>query len=212
MANYTPITTFASKDALATGSPSKVIYGADVDAEFAAIQTAIATKLDDAGTDTSTLGTVTATTSGTSHDITGISADAKEVTITFWGVSCSGSGQIYLQIGDSGGIENTGYVSSCGEIYDTNQADVDGTDTTSWPLSPTSGAARGLYGSVTLSLHALGSNRWVISGVLGSASGVVQFVTGGKSLSGTLDRIRLSCNIALGNAFDAGAINTLVKY
>ena len=73
MANYTPITTFASKDALATGSPSKVIYGADVDAEFAAIQTAIATKLDDAGTDTSTLGTVTATTSGTSHDITGVS-------------------------------------------------------------------------------------------------------------------------------------------
>ena len=47
MSNYTPITDFSAKDALATGNPSKLILGSEVDAEFAAIQTAISSKLDD---------------------------------------------------------------------------------------------------------------------------------------------------------------------
>lgn len=46
MSNYTPITDFGAKDALATGNPSKVILGSEVDAEFDAIATAVATKLD----------------------------------------------------------------------------------------------------------------------------------------------------------------------
>ena len=47
MSNYTPISDFTAKDALATGNPSKVILGSEVDAEFDAIATAVATKLDD---------------------------------------------------------------------------------------------------------------------------------------------------------------------
>lgn len=46
MSNYAQITTFAAKDALASGNPAKLGKGADVDAEFGAISTAIATKLD----------------------------------------------------------------------------------------------------------------------------------------------------------------------
>ena len=46
MSDYTPITDFSAKDALTTGDAEKIISGADVDAEFAAIQTAIATKYD----------------------------------------------------------------------------------------------------------------------------------------------------------------------
>lgn len=48
MSNYTPITDFSVKDALSTGNPSKLILGSEVDAEFAAIQTAITSKIDDA--------------------------------------------------------------------------------------------------------------------------------------------------------------------
>lgn len=44
MSNYTPITDFSVKDALATGNPAKLIKGADFDPEFDAIQTAIASK------------------------------------------------------------------------------------------------------------------------------------------------------------------------
>ncbi len=46
MSNYTPITDFGAKDALSTGNPSKLILGTEVDAEFDAIATAVATKVD----------------------------------------------------------------------------------------------------------------------------------------------------------------------
>ena len=44
MSNYTQNTFFANKDNLATGNPSKVIYGSEIDAEFDEISTAIASK------------------------------------------------------------------------------------------------------------------------------------------------------------------------
>lgn len=47
MSDYTQITDFSAKDALASGDPEKVATGADMDAEFAAIATAIASKADD---------------------------------------------------------------------------------------------------------------------------------------------------------------------
>lgn len=46
MSNYTQITFFAPKDALLSGNPAKLIKGADVDPELAAIATAIASKYD----------------------------------------------------------------------------------------------------------------------------------------------------------------------
>lgn len=46
MSNYTPITDFSVKDALSTGNPSKIILGSEVDAELAAIQTAVNSKQD----------------------------------------------------------------------------------------------------------------------------------------------------------------------
>jgi hypothetical protein len=48
MANYVKITDFAAKDSLPTGNPNKVASGTQVDAEFEAIETAIATKEDTA--------------------------------------------------------------------------------------------------------------------------------------------------------------------
>lgn len=46
MSNYTQTTFFAPKDALLSGNPLKLVVGAAYDVEFAAIATAIATKLD----------------------------------------------------------------------------------------------------------------------------------------------------------------------
>lgn len=44
MSDYTKIVDYSVKDALASGDPSKLILGAQIDAEFNAIATAIATK------------------------------------------------------------------------------------------------------------------------------------------------------------------------
>ena len=43
MANYTKITNFTAKDSLTSGDPNKVVKGAEIDTEFTAISTAIAT-------------------------------------------------------------------------------------------------------------------------------------------------------------------------
>jgi microcystin-dependent protein len=46
MSNYTKATNFASKDALSTGNPAKVIKGTEIDAEYTAIASAISSKAD----------------------------------------------------------------------------------------------------------------------------------------------------------------------
>lgn len=48
MSNYSKTTDFASKDALLTGNPLKVVKGTELDAEFVNIATAVATKEDTA--------------------------------------------------------------------------------------------------------------------------------------------------------------------
>jgi len=48
MSNYTKTTNFASKDNLSPGNPLKIVKGAEIDTEFNNIQTAIATKTDNA--------------------------------------------------------------------------------------------------------------------------------------------------------------------
>jgi hypothetical protein len=46
MANYTKLTDFASKDALPTGNAAKIVKGTEIDDEFEALETAVATKSD----------------------------------------------------------------------------------------------------------------------------------------------------------------------
>ena len=59
MSNYTPTTDFASKDALPSGDPAKIIRGADFSTEFNNVATAVASK---ANTESPTFtGTVTIT-------------------------------------------------------------------------------------------------------------------------------------------------------
>jgi hypothetical protein len=49
MSNYTKSTNFTAKDSLPSGNASKIVKGSEIDAEFNAIETASATKLDKTG-------------------------------------------------------------------------------------------------------------------------------------------------------------------
>lgn len=60
MSNYTKATNFASKDALSTGNPLKLVRGSEINTEFDAIETAVNTKADSASP--TFTGTVTAVT------------------------------------------------------------------------------------------------------------------------------------------------------
>jgi hypothetical protein len=63
MADYSQVNDYSAKDVLATGDPAKLIKGADVDAEFSAISTAIASKFD--STDVASAAEAAAGTSNT---------------------------------------------------------------------------------------------------------------------------------------------------
>jgi len=60
MSNYTKTTNFASKDALTTGDPNKIVKGSEIDTEYNNIATASASKANTASP--TFTGTVTAPT------------------------------------------------------------------------------------------------------------------------------------------------------
>ena len=74
MSSYTKSTDFASKDALLTGNPLKVVKGTEIDDEFNAIQTAINSKADTNGP--ALTGTPTAPTASAATDSTQIATTA----------------------------------------------------------------------------------------------------------------------------------------
>ena len=65
MSNYVQSTNFATKDALTSGDPLKIVKGTEINTEFVNIAVAVATKIDSSGA----LGTPT---SGTMTNVTGL--------------------------------------------------------------------------------------------------------------------------------------------
>jgi hypothetical protein len=148
-----------------------------------------------------TSGTAVASTSGTSIDFTSIPSWVKRITVMLNGVSFNASATITIQLGDSGGIEATGYASAV--------AGGSTTSTTAFVLADTQVAASLYHGQVIISL--LGSNTWVYSsGVYATSATQANVGAGVKSLSDTLTQVRISS--AAGTAtFDAGSINILYE-
>ena len=80
MTNYTKATNFATKDALSSGNPLKIVKGTEIDTEFNNIANAVATKADLAsptftGTPTLPTGTI-ATTQSAGNNTTAIATTA----------------------------------------------------------------------------------------------------------------------------------------
>lgn len=154
-------------------------------------------------------GTAVASTSGTAIDFTGIPSWVKRITVMFDGVSLSGSNNLLLQLGTSGGITSTNY------SYFTD----------SWFSSGTIGGSNSttgsgfLLGDASLSTSAwnghivitnINSNIWVASGVFSSAvvgSAYLGQTSGRVSLSSALTRVRVAASGA--DTFTAGTINLL---
>jgi hypothetical protein len=149
--------------------------------------------------------TAVASTSGTSIDFTGIPSWVKRITVMFAGVSTNGTSSYLVQLGDSGGIETTGYVST-------------GTGVTGGAGGTTSSTAgyivRALSASAVTSgqmvITLLGSNQWCSSYVLTFDSTAMQLGGGSKTLSDTLTQVRIT-TVGGTDTFDAGSINILYE-
>lgn len=88
MTTYTKSTNFATKDALLTGNPAKVVKGTEIDAEFTAIQAADATSLKSGGSSTG-LAFLQAGTGATSRTVQAKLRD--EVSVTDYGAVGDGA-------------------------------------------------------------------------------------------------------------------------
>ena len=151
-----------------------------------------------------TLATPVASTSGTSIDFTGIPAGVKQIVVTYKGVSTSSTSEWRIQIGDSGGIETSGYSSRSVAISGNT---VTNNDTTGGYIILATNADSALSGSVTLTLENATTFSWVGVGTVGDPdTGKTIFTSGVKSLSAQLTQVRITTQNGT-DTFDAGEVN-----
>jgi len=136
-------------------------------------------------------------------DFTSIPSWVKRITVMFSGVSTNSTSNYLIQIGDSGGIENTGYTS----VAQTDGGS-SGVLTTGFAVLYAATAASLHYGRIEISL--ITGTTWVASGVAGNNGGNVSAMYGNKSLSDVLDRVRIT-TVNGTDTFDAGTINIMYE-
>lgn len=150
-----------------------------------------------------TIGTPTATTTGTSVTVTGIPTWAKRIVITFKGVGTNGTSPKLLQVG-SGSVTATGYLGS-GSFVAASTAGAS-TYTTGFGITSTTAADR-LNGSIFLHLENLSTNSWSCTGCVSASNQTATFhLSGNISLAGALDRVSIT-TVNGTDAYAAGEIN-----
>lgn len=150
----------------------------------------------------------TVTASGTSIDFTGIPSWVKRITVMFSGVSTNGSSFIRLQLGVSGGFESSGYIGAYANMTNANATN-SGPFTNGFDCPNYSGSN---YYSGNLVIENINGNTFVVNGLYGNY-GVTyggNIVCGLKTLSGVLDRIRITTANGT-DIFDAGQINIMYE-
>jgi hypothetical protein len=152
------------------------------------------------------LETAQNTTSGTSIDFLNIPSWAKKITVMFNGVSTNGSSFIIVTLGTSSGVETTNYFSYRLGITTTPAAYA--TNTTVGIFCGGGGASSDTRGSITITT--LSNNNWVWHGACYDGTGNGTCFMGSKTLSGTLDRVRLT-TVNGTDTFDNGSVNILIE-
>ena len=152
--------------------------------------------------------TAVASTSGTSIDFTGIPSWVRRITVMFSGVSTNGSSFPQIQLGDSGGVETSGYNCAASSLAAAAMSTANAT--TGFVLSRGDSASI-INGSAVITLLDSASNLWTFTSTFGLSNSTFLLVTGGsKSLSATLDRVRIT-TVNGTDTFDAGSINILYE-
>ena len=146
-----------------------------------------------------TLGTESTTTGGTAIDFTGIPTGTSRIIVMLVGVSTSGTSNQQIQIGDSGGIETSGYLSTVSN----NNAGAT-SFTAAYGLNDTVASAGVTHGNITLTLEDATNNTWTCTSLLARSDfTVVIHGAGSKSLSGELTQLR----ITMANGSDTFDVN-----
>ena len=155
------------------------------------------------------LGTSKSAT-GTSVDFAGIPSGVKRITVMFDAVSTSSTSLKMVQLGDSGGVESTGYDAYALWVNTAGGITPGGSDKGFIIRSNT--AAQAMNGAMYINL--LTGNTWVSTHSLnsGAATTPESFMgSGSKTLSATLDRIRITTVNGTDTFDGSGSINVLYE-
>jgi len=152
------------------------------------------------------------TVSGTSVEFTSIPSWVKRVTVMFNGVSTNGSSPVNVQLGTSGGVQNTGYSGTGIGIGPGGGLAVTALSSGFQLCDNANSAAAATWrGSMTLSLLDSSTGIWACaSNTARGDNATTGFCQGSKTLSGTLDRVRIT-TVNGTDTFDAGTINILYE-
>lgn len=150
-----------------------------------------------------TNGTSVASTSGTSIDFTSIPSWVKRITVGLSAVSLNSSAALMIQLGDSGGIETSGY-NGANQFAGTGAGLA---NAAGFSTGAAVAAVDAAYGAFVLTLIDAATNTWTCVGMVGTPSGAqVLSIAGSKSTSATLDRVRIT-SVGGTATFDAGIVN-----
>jgi hypothetical protein len=146
-------------------------------------------------------------TSGTIVDFIDIPSWARRITVMLLAVSTNGTSGVQIQLGDSGGVETTGYSTSGTAITGTNTCGISTFTSGFVMLGSLLGASR----SGAIIFTNISGNYWVGIGNMDEQGGAqAGYTQGYKELSATLDRIRVT-TINGTDAFDAGFVNIIYE-
>ncbi len=147
-----------------------------------------------------TLGTAVATTSGSGPTFSSIPSGVSQITVSIYNVTIVGNGVMYIQIGDSGGLEATGYLGTAANV----NRDTLTHETTRYCIGAGWNASDILHGVVTLTLEDAAAFSWSMTAQL-AAHNVARFTdsTGSKSLSAELTQLKVYTE----STFSTGSIN-----
>ena len=173
----------------------------------------MSTVIDGSASVTINSGAVLGITSGTaisnptspasaSIDFISIPSWVKRLTVMLNGVSLSSTANLLIQLGDSGGIENTGYLGSG------NTAGSATLYTTGFGSPIPNTAASIVQGVITI--QNITGNSWVASGAFSRSDAAAAGVTiGSKTLSDVLTQVRITSTST--DTFDAGSVNIMYE-
>lgn len=139
----------------------------------------------------------------TSADFTGIPSWVKRVTLMWDNLSVTGTDAFLIQLGDSGGIETTGYVGGGSRMGGNSIASSGYTN----GFGFFNVTAAQTFGGILILTNVTG-NTWAAMGMQGTGATEPNSITAGsKTLSGVLDRVSFTRTGT--NTFDSGTINIM---
>jgi hypothetical protein len=154
-------------------------------------------------TDTQITRGTAATLSSSGAIYTGLPSGIRRITMTLWNVSMDATSDFAVRIGDSGGIESSGYTTWNKRFGGSTFTTAGGTAQSGFLVGSNVASGQTFFGHVVLTNPQ--DNDWVCTSWISDAADNFRWQIGKKGLSGELDRIQI--DVWSTNNFNGGSVN-----